>query len=102
MSDLLNGLYYKAKMLRCGVPPGLKGFRGGHSVERRIDFHRWELGGVKRQHLLIGQIAGIELPLPLLVAEAGGSHQYSCHVTHYAASWSRETNAGQVGRIKSF
>src|SRR5438477_1158921 len=65
VSDALRGLEHERERGRCGGVPARDGFRVRHAVKRVVDLDRRESLGVILKHLRLGELRGIERPLPL-------------------------------------
>jgi hypothetical protein len=83
--DPLRRLEHEGETVRHLLAPLGNHLGIGHPVEGVVDLDGLELRGVERKHLRRGKIAGIETPLPFLVAVAARSgqdaHRARCYQT---------------------
>ncbi len=71
--DSLAGLQDEGEVVRDFTPPLLEHLDLRDAVERVVDLHAVEPRAVVGQHARLGQVFGVEGPLPLLVGEAARS-----------------------------
>src|SRR5207237_5696217 len=71
--DALRRLQYESEARRRGGVPAGDGLRVGHAVERVVDFDGREPLRVVLEHLRLGELRGIERPLPLGKVVARGA-----------------------------